>query len=249
MLCARSDARSSSLSTLASIPSIEVGARRRPVEAAEDVQQGGLAGAGRSDDRHPVAGVNREVDAAQRVHGRIAAVGARDAAQLDDGRSSLRRRPRFSRGDRRCESAGLWNGLGDHCALGLRRRSARSPGRTATLRMRFPCSSCRPRSPTSRTCPWTRTLPRILTFPMSRRAGGPGRPARALGVGARAARLRCAGRSRVRRRRARGSVPGPRHHEVAGRELAAHRADLDEALGREPGRHLHVLRAAAGRCT
>ena len=42
---------------------------------------------------------------------------------------------------------------------------------------------------------------------------------------------------------------GPRHHEVAGREVAAHRAHLDEALGRKAGRHLHVLGRRSGACT
>ena len=40
-------------------PVDQVAARRRAVEAAEDVEQRGLAGPGRSDDREPVAGVNR----------------------------------------------------------------------------------------------------------------------------------------------------------------------------------------------
>ena len=62
----------------------QVGARGGAVEAPEDVEQRGLAGPGRPYDRDPVAGVDVEVDAAQRLHGRVAAVGAADAAQLHD---------------------------------------------------------------------------------------------------------------------------------------------------------------------
>ena len=65
-------------------PVDQVGAGARAIEAAEDVQERGLARPGRADDRHPVAGVDREVDAAQRLHGRIASVGAAELVQLHD---------------------------------------------------------------------------------------------------------------------------------------------------------------------
>ena len=60
-----------------------IGARRGPVEAAENVQQSGLAGAGRADDRHPFSAVDDEIDAAEGMNGRIAAIGPRQASQLD----------------------------------------------------------------------------------------------------------------------------------------------------------------------
>jgi hypothetical protein len=47
------------------LPGEQVLARGRRVEAAEDVHEGGLAGAGRTDHRHVVVGGDLEIDAAQ----------------------------------------------------------------------------------------------------------------------------------------------------------------------------------------
>ncbi len=47
-----------------------VGSRRRPIEAAENVHQRGLARARLPDDRHHLAGVNVEVHALERVNDR-----------------------------------------------------------------------------------------------------------------------------------------------------------------------------------
>ena len=82
-----------------------VGARRRPVEAAEDVQERGLARARRPDDRQPVAAVDGQVDAAQGLHGRI---GAERAAA-----ARAARRPGGCRSRRRGDaSSGRRTGLG-----------------------------------------------------------------------------------------------------------------------------------------
>ena len=58
---------------------------RRHVEAAEDVQHRRLAGARRAHDRHQLAGADREVHAAKRVHRTVAfAVDASDVVERDD---------------------------------------------------------------------------------------------------------------------------------------------------------------------
>ncbi|MBA8915237.1 hypothetical protein HNR51_004337 [Methylorubrum thiocyanatum] len=46
--------------------------RARPVEAAEQVEQGGFAGAGLADDGHELAGPDREIDAGERGHSLLA---------------------------------------------------------------------------------------------------------------------------------------------------------------------------------
>ena len=57
---------------------------RRPIQRPEHVEQRRLAGPRRPDDREQLAGVDLEVDVAQRVHGRLTRVPAPDPTQLDD---------------------------------------------------------------------------------------------------------------------------------------------------------------------
>jgi len=58
------------------------------VEQPEDVEQGGLARAGRAQDRHPLARADLEVDAVQDGHGHLpAAVGAGQAPGAQDRRA------------------------------------------------------------------------------------------------------------------------------------------------------------------
>jgi len=65
----------------------------RPIEAAENVHQGRLAGAGRPDDGDEFAALNRERDAAQGVHRRaVHGVGfleIADGDQRDGGHHSI----------------------------------------------------------------------------------------------------------------------------------------------------------------
>ena len=56
-----------------------------PVQAADAVQQGGLAGAGGPRQAHEISLVHREIDTGQGVHRHpVIPVGARQAATLDD---------------------------------------------------------------------------------------------------------------------------------------------------------------------
>ena len=57
-------------------------ANGRAVERAHDLQQRGLARSGRADDRHKLAGMDAEVDSAQRLD--AAGIVLRDAAKLED---------------------------------------------------------------------------------------------------------------------------------------------------------------------
>lgn len=76
-----------------------VAALRRRVEAAEDVHQGGLAGAGRADDRDELAAIDPHVHAAQRLHRVLAGVvHLAHALQLDEGLVGLQRRGRLGLG-------------------------------------------------------------------------------------------------------------------------------------------------------
>ena len=45
-----------------------IGTGRGPIQAAEDVEQGGLAAPGRPHDRHVLSGSNAEIDVPQGVH-------------------------------------------------------------------------------------------------------------------------------------------------------------------------------------
>ena len=57
-----------------------IDALRRPVDQADDVHQRRLAGPGGADDGHELAGIDRQLDAAQRASNDIAAaIGAADA--------------------------------------------------------------------------------------------------------------------------------------------------------------------------
>ena len=63
-----------------------VGALGRRVEAAEDVHEGGLAGARGADDRDHLALLDLEVDPAERLHGQLArVVGLGDPLHADEG--------------------------------------------------------------------------------------------------------------------------------------------------------------------
>ncbi len=75
-----------------------VGAGGRPVEAADDVHRGRLAGARRPHDGDELALADRQVDAVERAHlGLSAAVVAADAAQFDQGGRGHLSRPRSGR--------------------------------------------------------------------------------------------------------------------------------------------------------
>ncbi len=69
-------------------PGEAVFARGRSVEAAEDVHQRRLAGAGCTDNRHELPGMDRQVDATQYVNFRrvATAVGFADVRKVDQGR-------------------------------------------------------------------------------------------------------------------------------------------------------------------
>ena len=67
----------------------QVAARGRRVEQAEQVQQRGLARAGRPGHRHVVTRLDDQVGRAQRRHRRRAGVGAGQAAQFDHRRTHL----------------------------------------------------------------------------------------------------------------------------------------------------------------
>src|SRR5690606_8141498 len=65
---------------------------RGRVEAPENVHAGALAGAARAHDRNELAGIDAQIDAAQRVHrGGAASVDLRNAAQLDQRHGGRRR--------------------------------------------------------------------------------------------------------------------------------------------------------------
>jgi hypothetical protein len=69
----------------------EVAAGGRPIEQAEQVHQGRLAGSRRPDHRDEVAGVQLEADAAQRVHGGLGhPVFLAEAYRPDQRREHLR---------------------------------------------------------------------------------------------------------------------------------------------------------------
>ena len=61
-----------------------VGAGRLAIEEPDDVEQRRLPGTGRADDRHPLAGPDREVDVAQGVDRGIGPEGAGDVGEQDD---------------------------------------------------------------------------------------------------------------------------------------------------------------------
>src|SRR5262249_12472164 len=74
-------------------------ARRRTIEAAENVHQGRLAGARGPDDRHELARIDREVDPVQHLDGQLAgAVRLGDTVQLDERRPLGRRLALRARG-------------------------------------------------------------------------------------------------------------------------------------------------------
>ena len=92
---------SASSSSVGDVVAVEaVVARRRPVEKADDVHEGRLARARRSHDGDELAGLDRQVDAAQRddVGSSLERVDLAQPAHLDDGRiasaSAARRRRR-----------------------------------------------------------------------------------------------------------------------------------------------------------
>src|ERR1051326_1180263 len=80
---------------LRDVDSVEqVRSGRRTIEAAEDVHQRRLAGAGRSHDRDEVAFVDEKIDAVERAHFHFAhRVDLRQLTNLDDGTRHYRPRP------------------------------------------------------------------------------------------------------------------------------------------------------------
>ena len=93
-LAVRTSARWLGVNWLISWPSSQIFARTGPVEAAQDVHQRGLAGAGGAHQRHHLAAIDRERDALEHRDVDLAQViGLGDVFQPDEFHGYFFRRP------------------------------------------------------------------------------------------------------------------------------------------------------------